>query len=304
MFSVLLFSTALSQTNIYFPLPTANAIWREHSGGYQCDCCSDYQYYIVGDTIIGNHQYKKITESGVRYYMDMNGLCTYNVQGYFNNQFVGAYRNDSINRKVYGVIYPWYMNDTLLYDFNLNLMDTIPTSLLYKPNGYISYVSDIDSILIGNTYHKRFAISKENGTINYAFLIEGIGSTFGLFGNLQEPFEYGTTLKCFIQNGQTVFPDTNYNCLLITNIAESEQLISNFSIFPNPFSNYLAISFNNNEKCCSLVIYDMYGNLVKNAKNISNGITISTEEIHAGVYTCIISDNSGVKARNKILKLK
>jgi len=65
-----------AQTNVYHPFPDSNALWREYSGGYQCSCCSDYQYFITGDTIINSFTYHKIKKSGVKYSEDMSGFCT------------------------------------------------------------------------------------------------------------------------------------------------------------------------------------------------------------------------------------
>ena len=66
-------------------------------------------------------------------------------------------------------------NDTLAYDFNLNIGDTLPVTCLNVLNN--NYVQSIDSVLVGSQYHKRFWISDDN-SINYASLIEGLNNIF------------------------------------------------------------------------------------------------------------------------------
>src|SRR5204863_2804445 len=130
----------------------------------------------------------------------------------------GAIRQDTMNRKVFFVS-PSNTTEQLLYDFNMQVGDTV--------KGYIETftspsdtVKSIDSVLVGNSYRKRW-------TINTGFLwevrfIEGIGSIHGLI-----EFSWGNTyyapvyfFGCFAQNGQTLYNYSTFSgpCELITSI--------------------------------------------------------------------------------------
>jgi len=271
----------ISQTNVYHPFPDSNALWREYSGGYQCSCCSDYQYFITGDTIINSFTYHKIKKSGVKYSEDMSGFCTNIIILYYNN-YIGAFREDTINKKVF-FIPENNSYDTLLYDFNLSIGDTLPTSIINDSINYMNHVSLIDSIIVGNKYYKRYGLSS-GSNLNYVYLIQGIGSTFGLFGYLYPPFESGTTLLCFKQNGQTVYPDSTYQCGIVTK--KDEVLIENFlfNISPNPISTTARIEINTNIPKIDMIIYNSLGIELLRYKNINNKTKIEKGNLYSGLY--------------------
>ena len=76
-------------------------------------------------------------------------------------------------------------------------------------NYFISnYVSSIDSILIGNNYHRRFHLSQMGTSFSHVAIIEGIGSEYGLLFPLMPPFEFFNTLVCVTINSIPVYPDT------------------------------------------------------------------------------------------------
>lgn len=70
--------------------------------------------------------YHKIQSSGVVYSNStaFGGWCSSSIQ-YSGYGYAGAFRNDSLNKKVY-FVKPGMLNDTLFYDFDLQLGDTLP----------------------------------------------------------------------------------------------------------------------------------------------------------------------------------
>ena len=306
-----------AQTNVYHPFPTSNAIWREFSYHDQfqssSSSCSDYQNEIYGDTIVGSFTYHKIM-SYVKYYAFP--YCGYPPSMYtpsYFNYYIGAFREDTAIRKVYFLPLD-SISDTLLYDFNLNIGDTLPTT--YTNNDHndinspvINIVTSIDSVLIGNEYHKRFEISALNwgGYFGpYVYLIEGIGSSFGLLGWLRPDPEVpiGSNLLCFKQNGLTVFPDSSYQCDIVSSIDEneikSEPIIQ---IFPNPFSESTTIEFENkNSENYSLEIYNNLGQKVRMISNIRNNkIIIERGNFNSGIYFFQLKNNCGIKQTGKLV---
>jgi len=137
-----------AQTNIYHPFPDSNAVWRVNEEKeltfppyYQI---YKFQYMMFGDTLIGAYYYKKIKREGD---------CCVPLGLYITNGYVAALRENTINKKVY-VIMKDSINETLLFDFDLNIGDTLFG--LYASEGASAYgnnyliVSSMDSILINN----------------------------------------------------------------------------------------------------------------------------------------------------------
>lgn len=100
-----------------------------------------YQYaqFINGDTIIAGKTYHKLYRTG----NEDAVLCGY--YDTYQNSFSGLFRQDIANKKVYMYSFAFH-TDTLLYDFNLSINDTVPETV----NNYYgaNYVSSIDSVLI------------------------------------------------------------------------------------------------------------------------------------------------------------
>lgn len=298
--AIFFFKTSFSQ--VYQSFPTANAMWREYSGGYQCSCCADFQYTITGDTVINTMTYHKIQKTGVRYWEDLIGNCTSNIQSIINN-YAGCFREDIGNKKIFFVP-PMTSSDTLLYDFNLSLGDTLPP--LYVNNIWLpttNIVTAIDSILLDAVYHKRFTI---DSCWHQLYLIEGIGSTYGLLSNTYCPFEAIYTLQCFSIDSQTIYPDNSTICSLITSINNFEQETS-IKIFPNPANDKIIVELNNSQFHNSFIeLINLLGKKVKDLKLLDNTskAIISVEDLHDGIYFYRINNDGVMVKSGRILILK
>jgi hypothetical protein len=184
---LLLFSLkGFSQTNTYTPFPEDSALWISEYITPQ----SPYNrnnYIMYGDTIMNGIQYNKLF-SEVNIYKGpfippSNGIPT----------FIGGLRQDTPNKKVYfkSVNLP---KDTLLYDFNLQVGDTLPPSYVtnYLPKPTI--IASIKDTLINNKLHKKYSF--KNSLPFTGFMVEGVGSGSTLF-NFFDYFEGGDKLQCF-----------------------------------------------------------------------------------------------------------
>jgi hypothetical protein len=196
--STLIFFTILLQTFLsaqkYYPFETSNAVWNElKESGYLKESGHDYPpnkfietYFINGDTIINDFKFYKIF-----------------IQGSNDSSYVGCFREE--DRKVYynGVDYFHFETDSiiLLYDFNKQKNDTIYTGTWHR-----AVINEIDSILIGNSYRKRFQM--DDGQ----FWIEGIGSNFGFLYPMTEiPTMYWRSeLICYKHNDSLLYLSPNY----------------------------------------------------------------------------------------------
>ncbi len=273
-----------SQTNVYHPFPTDTAIWFHNfiptgcSGG-----CPYYRTIQMGDTILSTVAYKKVYKQQGTYFPSCGGSnpC-FNPSGYLN--YVGALRQDSALKKVY--FFPTGLtHDTLLYDFNLNLGDTLAKS--YLNGGGFGIVKKIDSILVNGEYNKAFSFTPTLSS-NESFLIEGVGNSFGpleYFGNNLNDYH---GLCCFNQNQ---IPNTAcsgicpMHVLEINQINESPELI----ISPNPVNSTFTIKGTKN--IGYIKITDVLGNEIKSQRMAAptNEIMVDVNRFDSGVYYILIT---------------
>jgi hypothetical protein len=298
-FGILLFSMLVfGQSSTYYPIPSAGAIWREYFGGYEVNC-RDYQISITGDTLIGDNTYHKLQEFGVIYMGVPGNNCLGPVGSIFNN-YIGAFRNDVLGKKVYFVPEGAAM-EVLLYDFNLSLNDKLPETYLYNYNQDTSYISQVDSVLIGNEYHSRYQLST-GSQIGYVYLIEGIGSSYGLLAWLYPPFEFGSELLCFKQDSVTVYPDQSYECELVTGMSDPIQENVKFSISPNPVvSGIGVVNMPGLLQYSTLVLLDLPGKEVLRVENIEPGSILHTDHLSQGIYFYRVLSGNKVLFTGKLL---
>jgi len=293
---VLLFSLSLAfsfsskgQTSVYHPFPDSNAFWNCSYGG----SCStmvyfnhDYTYTIIGDTIINSFNYHKLWVPAV-VITDQCGINDIQ-SGYY----AGAYRQDIPNKAVYYV--PSLSSvETLLYDFKLNVGDTLKSygaDSCYHLGGNFYKIATIDSILIGNSYRKRFNYDNLSNT----FLIEGIGDAHGLLEPICFCFESCYGLRCFKQDSVTLYPYSSFTCSIITSTNNLSQKNISITLSPNPFHTTATLEIKGltpnpspKERGEELRIYDVMGRLVQsqiiNPEN-SGSTIINRDGLGDGLY--------------------
>ena len=289
-------SNSFTQTNVYHPFPDSNTIWigtDKSFDGIDCYIYNDYNLYISGDTTMGLYTYRKLYRDG---YMWSN--CP--PPGYYYyDQYYGAFRQDIINKKIY---LNFNGTDTLAYDFNLNVGDTLPPTYL---NWYASnnYVETIDSIIVGGEYRKRFWISNEYSSPNYLALIEGIGSDHGAFAIFVENWmEASCDLWCVYKEDEVIWQyfSSGYGCNLISSI--NNKISENeIEVFPNPTNDYLNIELLNQAKISFVEIFNMQGKLTRSQRISNDQIKIDVRDLELGVYIGRINTDKGV-AMNKFIK--
>jgi hypothetical protein len=268
----------------YIPFPTSDAYWNEYRF-YQgwCDA-PDYckvTYFIEGDTIIDSLLYKKIYCANPDW-----------------TSYIGAMREN--DKK----IYYWRggcPNHVLLYDFNLNVGDSIsyPTELCDTSWVYYHKVTSIDSVLLQDmTYRRRINLY---GTWSW---IEGMGTTSGLF----YPYYWGiacicsTHLVCFYHNGNLVYLDeTTMPCFNLT-VSQPEFSGKNqgFDTYPNPFTTSTTIEYELYTICnIQYTVYNMMGEMVfYSQENMlppgRHTLTWSPGHLPAGLYYGVLRSKEGV----------
>lgn len=265
-----------AQTSIYHSFPDSNAVWNIHfhSTHVVMTTVTDEYYSITlsNDTIIHSHSYHKLI---IPHIQTTNvGLCQ---QFFF--PYAGAIRQDTINKLVY-FFPPSDTTEILLYDFNLQVGDSIRG---FFENLYPDKVLSIDSVLIENTYRKRWNFY---GPLNQ--IIEGIGSTYGLC-QIPEPTSFtncysGLTLTCFYQNNVTVFPDTSTTCQIINSIPIQASELYTSSVQPNPFHLFATFILPTEIKSAEFNLYNTLGILIMRKVNLNRTFQIDRTRLSNGIY--------------------
>lgn len=283
-----------SQTSVYHPFPDSNACWNINMsqgmcfmGGFSSE---DYSIIISGDTIINNQTYHKLTTPWVEV-VSTGGCTQQNFSGY-----KGAIRQDTSGKKVFFVP-PSESEEHLLYDFTMEVGDTV-RGYLQIFNSPTDIVTEIDSVLVGDNYHKRWSINPCYGI----YLIEGVGSTFGLLapspGCVTDMDYY--TISCFSQGGQSLYPDPLSECELITTTNNQELVSDAIHIFPNPTNGSFTVAFDRPNEIYDIRLSGINGNIVFQKKT-KNPSTVSIIDIPGGTYILTIIDRESRSTSKKII---
>lgn len=291
---------ALSFAQTTVPFPTNNAHWCENGSWTDGNCVYEFdnRYTIRTDTIIAGTLYQVISNSIIQTgFVPTQPWLTCGMGNFI-------YENYALIRSAGNKVFQYDLSNStefLLYDFNLQLNDTMlsyPNSILFE-----NKITGIDSVFDGNQYRKRWWLTSLNNNppttmdSNYTYVIDGIGSGYGLFGQLIPPFEYISQINCFTEsNGLSFSPNGFCNCITLSTNEIAETAIE---VYPNPADDYLNIK--TSLKNFEAVIYDAVGKevLVLKLKD-TNQIDISN--LMSGIYFLKITNGEQTILMKKIFK--
>ena len=283
LFLCLLFFASIIKSQTYYPLVNSTAIWHEqevHCSGWPCSMFYVNYYFPTNLEVTINQKQYRILES-----------------------YEGDYffiREDS-SKKVFLYQTPnmQFNTDTseiLLYDFNLQPGDTFKIN---RFNGQLkSIVDSIEMLNIGGQLRKRFYINRLGYGPNLTW-IEGIGSSFGLFGNYYIPFEGWHSLLCY-NDSLINYISPEYNDCIGYNPLNINEKADNFiiKIYPNPASDYIYIE--NIKEKARIEIYNMSG-IIQLTADANGDSNINIRNLPDGLYLIKIQTDSNI-AIKKLLK--
>ena len=282
-----------------YPIPMDNtsewrlyeSTWDGTGGGIYYH---DFRVFVAGDTIIGEHIYSRLLSSGIH---------GFTFEGHswavpFQNEFYAFIRTDSV--RTYA-----FMNgqDELLFDFSLQVGDTLPVTINnWSPTVIIT---SIDTVLVAGKSLKRFNIADPvNMDLYMAWYIEGIGHFNGLIEPMNMMLDYGSVFDCYAENHLPAFPEET-TCILSVDVAENPVSDEKILIYPNPSIGYVTVSLNaEHEKVLNLKICGVSGNLILaetwQLKPGMNQQTFNISGTAPGIYFLIMGDGRTV-IRKKIV---
>lgn len=256
----------------YVPLVVDSAHWIVES----CDVValppvgSAWEYYILGDTIVNSIQYKKVYQRGWDYQ-----YCSISYQTIYPYQLFSLIREDTLTRKVYstgGALFGCTPgNDTLMYDFDLQIGDTV-NSCLFLNEKRIDTIIQNNIWLPSRTYKISFSADE---------LYEGVGSNFGLFEIIEVNLSggAGTGLAHYCRGGLS-------NCSLPLSVKETTSIQPQLHVYPNPTSSVLHIElpFSTDILKAQLHLFDITGKEVLTKEISSRSSQIDVSSYSKGIY--------------------
>lgn len=209
-------------------------------------------------------------------------------------------REDTLSKKVFVKRRAIDSAESLLYDFSLNVGDTLKT--LYTRY----YVDNISTVLVGGVAHKTWSFTAcwKDSSIAHLYLreysvIEGIGSTKGpFFPFFPSLFESSSNLYCFRQSGTApsvsdkVEEFNNSSCGRINRVESTHYYSNKVNILPNPIERNSILTFPNGIANATLFVVNSIGAVIcKEAIFSTNSYPIGEAVKSSGVYFYTLMNN-------------
>ena len=302
----ILFTFSLSShSQIGIQFPDSGAVWKETYSWQP----SPFFYngigdtYIEGDTIFNDTVYHKI------YNLRRDVFCSdVIIQG---PDYDGGLRDDTINNKVFYRLNE-NSNEKLLYDYTLQEGDTLPLEMSWFTFDEGVYVTDIDTITTFDGVNRRvWYLDHEEPFVGWPQIIEGIGSTSGLFGYIAPYFEGWNELLCYSVDNSMVWRSWRDTCYVITDscatVGLNEAILKKLEIeiSPNPFYDHFRLSNLPTYQSIDLTLFNSVGQIVFSEKllpeqsehqvRINPGLT-------SGIYLLKLTSGNQVSIIKKIIK--
>lgn len=268
----------------------ANSKWRINSVGLSsvapCWTQGNYVVEIAGDTVISGLEYKKLIYHGIQLEMMINpvpgqAICSPPVTFSLPYAFL---RQDGWKLYKYELN---YQIDTLLYDFELEVGDTLPMTCNNLSNSIT--VDSISFLQFGNESRKVFHLSENSDQIH--FLIEGIGHEKGLIGPMQLFEFFESVLICFQKDDVTYYSNPMEFCGMNVGLENLNSTL-HFSIFPNPATDFISIQGDlGTQEPISISILDATGRIVLTDAVLKSqeNLLLDISGFQVGFYTLAIS---------------
>jgi hypothetical protein len=285
----------------YHPLIRSNTYWDVMIGHEWLPCMffSGERCFFEGDTILDGLHYNIVRANPILSF-GAGGFCPpYEVDG--DSSYITAFmREDTIAKKVF--IYEEWCGDALLYDFSLDVNDTLLT--------VFSSPLVVDSIryvnLLNGEERKIFYFSGCNWMDLY--YIEGIGGSTGLCYPLSIMIDYYIVAGCVVENNNPLLnlgQKWGIDCYPYVGINELSKK-HGVIVYPNPVSGQeLTIEFENTQHHSNieLRLYDAFGKEVHRRRIYTGQQDISLDVGHwpSGLYLVVVYSNGGAVGQCKVV---
>jgi hypothetical protein len=257
-------------------------------------CLPDYTTYTTSffkfdeDTIIDGKLYQKVFISEDEFQQEW----------YFYGSFI---REE--NKKVY--LKEYFGEEGLIYDFNLQLGDTVVVNNPRAVSEVALVLTEIDSVETTDGYRDRWKLTNDEFMIP-EYWIEGIGSMGGILNSSTEVFGglCGTyILLCQEESGTTIYLNPEYEyCyyLLLDDDTDLEAQENSFDIVYRPSNQLIELTFYERENR-SIFLSDLNGRTIHRVQSEETRILLSLTGINKGLHLISVFDGEGNNYSKKIM---
>jgi len=293
-----LVNSLISQT--YSPFPTDTAEWNclfWHQWSANDIYLFNSSYILEGDTSLNGKSYKKV------YYNETDNPD-------YIPEYIGGLRENDAKEILFfpvsenlissgPISFPNDTSEQLLYTF-----DNLDTGMILPINTGFTEITvvGIDSVLLGDSYRKRYKIQQE-GLFDYDYWIEGIGSIKDLFIPFTYEFEWQYYTLCFTETTAYFInsPNGEDSCHYWLPLGLHEINLNIINLYPNPASKTIYIKTNLVTQNGFVNIYNSTGQLVIHKRIEKDELEINIERIKPGLYI-VEYVNSDRKQYSKFIK--
>lgn len=256
-----------------------SAVWHEEHWLYDGLTAhhSIFTCRAAGDTVIDGTAYTNIRQLGVDSVTTLGS--SFPPFAVPLDRYLGSLRADEVTHAWY-VWLDGYPEELLLYDFDLEIGST--TLGIFGDCGAGFTVTDIDSVMVGGTSRQRFHLNMPG-----RFIIEGVGGSAGLFGQLCQLFEEFSCLHVYEEPEGSLLVD---GCgSLITSIERTTTHAHGTTVYPNPTHGPLRVT--GTEPGAQVVIYDAIGRAMPAQARVGHDRSLDISALPAGLYTLQLGAN-------------
>jgi hypothetical protein len=284
----------------YIPMIVPGNQWNEYIANYSLPPWYEYRRTYI--TTIG----KDTIIDGLSYYT----LLTTKDSLASANELKGCIREDIANRKIY--YKPNNQPELLIYDFDVQLEDSMIIHDFRNGRGFSTTVKKVDSILIGSELHKRILVHSvpiDNGESGFNTWIEGVGGLrWLLHGSLVQEWGESSELFCFFQNENLVYKPENElypdDCFIwnehpYSEIENQPADVSGYTIQQR--GNTLSVS-SEKQANFDVEIINPTGRVLLRNTSSGNSLQMDISRLDTGVYIVRIYSENRIYSQKIIIK--
>lgn len=242
-----------------------------------CIATDTYNYYTAGDSVIQGVTWTKVVREGQVTYSwqapppvgpDCSGTVVHGPE----------YHGVRLIRQEGRQLRVWVDDaDQLLHEFDLQVGQVLPLSHT-NWNEDITVVA-VDHVQVGTEMRARY----ELGNSWAQYLIEGVGSSHGLFEPLSNFLECGHQLDCFGLGAGSYYPEGwEGSCWVAMGVADRVRSVG-FSVMPNPAEGDVVVMGATSGELVQL--NDVLGRRVLSTRALSDRVQLDVSALPEGCYT-------------------
>jgi hypothetical protein len=290
---IILFSTSGISQN-YHPIIKNNKSW-DQVYAVQGACwasCARYEF-VDGETYINGVPYRNsVGYPFIGTYGPQMTLCPpYSISNQPNP--FARMREDTLAKKVYIYDYNSTPTDQVLYDFTLNVGDTLHSAFAGQGDTLVLYSIETVSLANGEL-RQKFCFDAECIT-SYT---EEIGGPNGLFLPIVPMWGQISPLLLCVQDEGVVLCGNECDIYFVGIESPGNEPLT---IFPNPFQDRITITISSVELQTTLEIIDLQGNVILNQRLDEQKSGLALSGLNPGMYFYSIYSDKSI-SRGKLIK--